>query len=112
MKTAVSIVLTLVLISLPSRQALAQTSAEASSTADVSLGLEEGALESPEALAPIPTAMLLWQPIAGNRADLVEELSFRPAPVPGWNDWSTEKKAWVVGGMVVGLMVLGIVSIG
>ncbi len=112
MKTAVCIVLTLVLVSLPSRQVLAQTSPDASSTFDVSSRPEGGSQAIPEASAPIPTATLLWQRIAENHADVVEEPSFSPAPVPAWSDWSTEKKVWVVGGVVVGLMVLGILSIG
>ncbi len=112
MKTAVCTILTLVLVSLPSRQVLAQASPEAPWTADASLVPEEGSQRVPGVSVPTPTAALLWQPLAENRAGVLEEPSFDPAPVPAWSDWSTEKRVWVVGGVVVGLLVLGIVSIG
>jgi len=111
-KTAVCVVFTLVLLSLPSGQVLAQTSSNASSRVGVSSRPEEGSPGVREASARVPAAALLWQSIAENQADVVEESSFSPVPVPGWSDWPTEKRVWVVAGVVVGLMVLGIVSIG
>jgi hypothetical protein len=112
MKAAVCIVLTLALISLPTKQVLAQTSPEASRTADGSRVSEQVSQSGPEVSALTPPAALLWQPIAENHAGVLEESPFDPAPVRGWSDWTTEKRAWVVGGVVVGLLVLGIVSIG
>jgi hypothetical protein len=60
-----------------------------------------------------PVTAVLWQPIVENSAGIFGEPSLsNPAPVPGWGEWSTEKRVWVVGGIVVGLMVLGLLSIG
>ena len=112
MKVAVRIMLTLALVSLPSGQVLAQSSPEDATAADVSLVSEEGSQRVPGVSAPTPAAGLLWQPIVENRVGVLDLAPLDPAPVPGWSDWSTEKRVWVVGGIVVGLMVLGLLSIG
>ncbi len=112
MKAAVCIVLTLALVSLPSGQVLAQSSPEDATAADVSLVPEEGSQHVPGVSAPSPPAVLLWRPIVENRTIALEEPSFEAPPVPAWSDWSTEKKVLVVGGGVLALIILGIVSIG
>lgn len=112
MKTAVCIVLTLALVSLPSGQVLAQTSPEAATAAYVSLIPEEGWQHAPGDSAPALMAALLWQPISENHTEVFEEPSFNPPPVPAWSDWTTEKKVLVVGGGVLALIILGVVSIG
>ena len=76
MKTAVCIVLTLALVSLPSGQVLAQTSPEAATAAYVSLIPEEGWQHAPGDSAPALMAALLWQPISENHTEVFEEPSF------------------------------------
>ena len=112
MKAAVSIVFAVSLVMLPITQVFAQAAPIGSTTAETSLVPEEGSQPALGVPVLTPERALLWQPIAENHADVVEEPSFDPAPVPAWSDWSTEKRIWIVGGIVVGLMVLGIVSIG
>ncbi len=109
MKGAVSIVLAVSLVTLPITQVVAQAAPQDSTTAEASSVPEEGS--QPVLGVPVltPERVLLWQPIAENRG---EPSSSSPAPVPGWSDWSTEKRVWVVGGIVVGLVVLGVLSIG
>ncbi len=109
MKVAVSIVLAVSLVALPITRVLAQAAPQDSTTAETSLVPEARSRPVLGVPALTPERALLWQPIAENRGE--PSLS-NPAPVPGWDDWSTEKRVWVVGGIVVGLMVLGIVSIG
>jgi hypothetical protein len=112
MKTAVCVVLTLLLVSLPSTKVQAQTSPDAFPTADAPLTPESASEEVAGAVTPISAAALLWHPITGTPAEFAEKSFGPPAPVPGWSEWSTEKRVWVVGGVVVGLMVLGLLSIG
>ena len=112
MKAAVCIVLTLVLISLPSRQVLAQTLPEGPGEDDLTFVLEDASQPEPGVGALTPPAVLLWQPIGGKNAALSDESPVDPTPAPAWSDWSTEKKWLVVGGGVLALVILGIVSIG
>ena len=113
MKAAASIVLAGLLVALPITQVAAQTERQDSTTADASLVPEERSQHVLGVPALTPAVALLWQPIAENRAGIFDEPSLSdPAPVPGWDEWSTEKRVLVVGGVVVGLMVLGLLSIG
>ena len=113
MKAAAPIVLAGLLIALPITQVLAQTERQDSTTADASLVPEERSQHVLGVPALTPATAVLWQPTAENRAGIFgEPLLSYPAPVPEWGEWSTEKRVLVVGGIVVGLMVLGILSIG
>lgn len=109
MKAAFSMVLAASLVTLPITQALAQAAPQDSPTAETSLVPEERSRPVLGAPALTPERALLWQPIAESRGR--PSLS-DPAPAPGWDDWSKEKRVWVVGGIFVGLVVLGVVSIG
>jgi hypothetical protein len=74
--------------------------------------LQEAAAVGPEASVPTPLEALLWQPVIENAETPLEPTAV-PAPMPrAWSDWSTEKKVLVIGGGVLALIILGIVSIG
>ena len=109
MRAAVPIVLAASLVTLPITHVFAQAAPQDSTTAEALLVPEERSQLALGVRALTPERALLWQPIAENPG---EPSSSNPAPVPGWSDWSTEKRVLVVGGIVVGLVVLGIVSIG
>ena len=113
MKAAVSIVLAVSLVTLPITQVLAQAEPQDPATAETSLVPEERSQHVLGVPALTPATAVLWQPIAENRAGIFGEPSLsNPAPVPGWGDWSCKKRVWVVGGIVAGLVVLGLLSIG
>ena len=113
MKATASIVLAGLLVALPITQVAAQVARQDSTTADASLVVQERSQHVLGVPALTPATAVLWQPIAEKRAGLFAEPSLsNPAPVPGWDEWSTEKRVLVVGSIVVGLMVLGLLSIG
>ena len=113
MKAAASIVLAGLLVALPITQVAAQTVRQDSTTADASLVVQERSQHGLGVPALTPATAALWQPIAENPAGLFVDPSLsNPTPIPAWGEWSTEKRVWVVGGIVVGLMVLGLLSIG
>ena len=113
MKAAVSIVFAGFLVILPITPVLAQTAPQDPTTADASSVSEARSQPVLGIPALTPERALLWQPIIENRARILRERPLpNPAPVPGWGDWSTEKRVLVVGGIVVGLAVLGVLSIG
>jgi len=112
MRAAVPSVLAALLVTLPT-QVLAQTAPQDSGTAEASLVPDERSQRVLGVPAPTAVTALLWQPIIENRARILRERPLpNPAPVPGWGDWSTEKRVLVVGGIVVGLAILGVLSIG
>ncbi len=113
MKAAASIVLAGFLVALPITTVVAQTAQQDSTTAHASPLPEARSQHALGVPALTSVTAVLWQPIVENSAGIFGEPSLsNPAPVPGWGEWSTEKRVWVVGGIVVGLMVLGLLSIG
>lgn len=113
MKAAASIALAGFLVALPITQVVAQAAQQDSTTADASPVPEARSQHALGVPALTPATALLWQPTAENRAGIFGEPSLsNPAPVPGWSDWSCKKRVWVVGGIVAGLVVLGLLSIG
>ena len=112
MRTVACAALVLLLLSLPGGQAQAQIAPDGPARADVSRSTEGAARGEPRGSAPNLPAVLLWQPTVENRAMTSEAPTFEAPPMPAWSDWSTEKKAWVIGGGVLALIILGVVSIG
>ena len=113
MKAVSSILIAVSLLTLPITQVLAQAAPQDSATAEASLVAEGRSQPTLRVPSLTPERALLWQPIAENRASVLgEPSSSNPTPVPAWADWSTEKRVVVVGGIVVGLVVLGVLSIG
>ena len=112
MRSALCTTVALVFFSLPSGQLLAQTSPEDSWTAEASPKSEQVSQSVQWGTAPASTAAMLWQPIVEHRVRVLEEPLLNPTPVRAWSDWSTERKWLVVGGGVLALVILGVVSIG
>lgn len=111
MKAALRIAFALLLLSLPGEHLLAQAPPETLAPSDPPQLVQDAPNVAPEASVPTPPDALLWQPLVENREMTLEAPV--PAPLPrAWSDWSTEKKVLVVGGGVLALMILGIVSIG
>lgn len=111
MKTTVRIAFALVLLSLPGRHVLAQAAPKAFAPTEPPKLVRDEPSVGPEASIPTPPEALLWQPLVENREMTVEPPVAAPLP-RAWSDWSTQKKVLIVGGGVVALMILGIVSIG
>lgn len=104
--------LAVLLSSLPGEQVLAQATPDDVARIDVSLPNEEAPPLEPASREVSSPAALLWQPVVENEAAHSSGRSFEAAPPRAWSDWSTEKKVLIVGGGVLALIILGIVSIG
>lgn len=113
MNATVRVAFALLLSSLPGRQILAQAApSDGPLRADVPPLVREAPPVEPGASAPTAPALLLSQPIVENRKAALEEPTVKAVRERAWSDWSTEKKVLVVGGGVLALVILGIVSIG
>ena len=103
MRAVLSIVLAGLLVTTPLKQVLAQAAQQDSTTAETSVERERVVRVPP---LTRETA-LLWQPLAEKRPGAFAEpsLSNRDA-VPGWRDWSDEKKVILVAAVVVAVLLI------
>jgi len=112
MKIAIPALLSLLLVASTGTELLAQTPPDVVSVPELPNATTQGRSSSPGILGAGPVTPELWTSYSADGAVEPQQRSRDVAPVEAWSDWSTEKRIWVVGGIVVGLMVLGLLSLG